>query len=149
MTKTWPIILSPAEIRELVDHGAATLHRRTGKRRAAWAACQPGDRLWAREKFSSKLHGNVLKLRYPADGKGGEPKLVPLAAVPKKYLTEGYVTRPAHYMPRWACRLFLEVVGVQASVEVSDSGPSKRQPEISIRVKVVQGAPPGAADRSV
>ena len=138
-----PILLSPAEVRELVGQGAATLCRRIGKRQSGWAACQPGDRLWGMERFSTKEHASHLKIRYAADGKGGEPKLVPLAVAPKRYWTEGYFPRAAHHMPRWAARLFLEVVGVQAPVEVSDSRPSKRQPEITIQVKLVQGARPG------
>ena len=125
-TTAVPILLSPAEVRELVDQGVATLHRRIGKRRSGWAGCRPGDRLWGRERFSTKEHGAHLKIRYPADSKGGEPKLVPLALVPKRYWTEGYFTHPARHMPRWAARLFLEVLAVR-----------KSEPEIVLDVKVL------------
>ena len=70
----------------------AMWHTRTG----AAIACPcgvPGDRLWVRETWSLKDHGNAA---YRADGE-----------------REFYKWHPSIFMPRWACRLVLEVTAVR------------------------------------
>jgi hypothetical protein len=77
----------------------------------AKAACpygQPGDRLWVRE--SGRLYlpardGTEPVMRYAADGNTG---LLPE--------TTGHWTSkpcPSIHMPRWACRIELEITGVR------------------------------------
>lgn len=77
----------------------------------------PGDRLWVREKWRpSWTDGMCTRIEYAADGalsvdvtehlchakavRGGDP-------------ARGIYWRPSIHMPRWACRLVLEVVSVR------------------------------------
>lgn len=132
-----PVMLSRTEVRAVQETGDVEIHRiLPGGDRAPRAAAHygsPGDRLWVREDFSTRQDGRQLKIRYPADGTHGQPRLLPLRAVESKYRTEGYVTRPAKYMPRWASRLTLEVTESQ----VKHSGPRQ---ELLVRARVVQPA---------
>lgn len=88
-------------LRTLADRKTVT--RRVG---ASWARCQPGDRLWVRE-----AHAIV-------DGRAWSG--LPCAAGPDwrwAYYRAGFDRtaprwRPSIHMPRWACRLYLEVVSV-------------------------------------
>ena len=117
MGKLHPIMLSRTEVRAIQDSGGVEIHRALprGERAKSVAARygRPGDRLWVREDFSTREEGDQLKIRYPADGTHGQPRLLPVGTVESKYRTEGYVTRPAKYMPRWASRLTLEVTESQ------------------------------------
>lgn len=70
-----------------------------------------GIELWVRERFSTRLDGDKIKIRYPADGPDGQVQFVPADQVPSKYRTAGYVTRPARHMPRWASRTTLTARG--------------------------------------
>jgi hypothetical protein len=137
-----PIMLNRMEVCAAQDTGGVEIHRPLpGGDMASRAAARygrPGDRLWVREAFATRQDGQQLKIRYPADGTHGQPRLLPLRTVEPKYRTEGYVTRPAKYMPRWASRLMLEVTESQ----VRRSG---QQQEILVRARVVQTMP----DRTV
>jgi hypothetical protein len=82
----------------------------------------PGDRLWVREATGIADHRGYQVLVYQADGaayhilatEGGEGEEVgrgrPVRGVDAKTVTRW---RPSIHMPRWACRLVLEVVSVR------------------------------------
>lgn len=61
---------------------------------------QVGDHLWVRETFGNKMgFGIAYKADQPADS---------------PYLRGGITWKPSIHMPKWACRLWLEVTGVRA-----------------------------------
>lgn len=68
---------------------------------------EPGDRLWVREAWCPRSNGALLmeKAQRPffraTDGDGDMPK------------PHGWPWRPSIHMPRWACRLVLEVTEVR------------------------------------
>ncbi|MEQ7870707.1 hypothetical protein V6R97_08640 [Chromohalobacter salexigens] len=65
---------------------------------------QPGDRLWVREAFRSRRVDNLPgDVAYRADHPGEK-------TVPNSY---GRSWKPSIHMPRWACRLLLEVTAVR------------------------------------
>lgn len=57
---------------------------------------QPGDRLWVRETWHSERATHPVFAFYRADGDDGK-----------------LIWRPSIHMPRWACRLVLEIVSVR------------------------------------
>ena len=62
----------------------------------------PGEKLWVKESVATNGPWNIpeeCNLWYPADG-GEQPK--------------GYQRRSPILMPKWACRLWLEIVSVRA-----------------------------------
>ena len=109
-----PIILSRDEVRELLAAGELVICRGVradaDQARALARYGGPGDRLWVREAFSTRRDGDTVRVRYPADGGHGEPKVVPIATAGRHYAGERYFTLPAKYMPRWASRLELEIL---------------------------------------
>ena len=70
---------------------------------------KPGDRLWVRETWGVGAHWDSTKPRdLPQDGPDVEYK-----AGPTFYLAHVDQWRSPYHMPRWACRLILEVTGVR------------------------------------
>lgn len=138
MTRLRPIMLNRNEVRAVRKEGDVQIRRPlpgVPKGEGATARyARPGDRLWVREDFSTREDGARLKIRYPADGSHGPARFLPLRSVESKYRTEGYVTRPAKYMPYWASRILLEVTESQ----VNRSG---LEQELLVKARVVQVAP--------
>ncbi len=137
MGKLHPIMLNRVEVRAVREAGDVQIHRMlAGSAGAASVAAhygEPGDRLWVREDFSTRQEGDRLKIRYPADGPQSQPRFLPVRTVESKSRTEGYVTRPAKYMPLWASRITLEVTESQ----VSHSG---YRDEVLVTARVVEVA---------
>lgn len=78
----------------------------------------PGDRLWVREKVTlvrghgerASLHGpEEASIKYDADG---TTTRVPVPDTDRTFPWKR-LTRPSIHMPRWACRLVLEVEDVR------------------------------------
>ncbi len=109
-----PILVTRPEIRALLERGETEIRRRI---RPCPVALQRtwrvGDTLWGRESISTRLDGQRVKVRYPADGPAGQPRYVPIDVAGKRFATEGYRTWASKHCPRWAARLLLEVVGVR------------------------------------
>lgn len=76
-----------------------------------------GDRLWIRETWRVNKSYDVLKasLVYVAMG-GDVAYCIDYAADPRKDATEiwGGKWRPSIFMPKWACRLKLEIIEIRA-----------------------------------
>lgn len=81
---------------------------------------QPGDRLWVRETWAETDRGcGTPVVAYAAggciavgrDGSTGPDTLLPTIAWDETPQPERW--RPSIHMPRWACRLVLEVTGVR------------------------------------
>lgn len=73
---------------------------------------KPGDRLWVRESWCEaspehRDHRNVRQAFYKADGESEE--------IRQRFIQAGhdYRWRPSIHMPRWACRLTLEIIRVR------------------------------------
>ena len=64
-------------------------------------------RIWVREKFACRLNGDLLRVRFAADGPDGPTKSVPAANVPKQFHSATYVSHPAKHMLRVLSRLTL------------------------------------------
>ncbi len=80
------------------------------------AACpygQPGDRLWVRETWCN----------YPMAGQDGAPGLLYRSTNQSARGLPTRVWRPSIHMPRWACRLVLEIVSVRVEklVQISEA----------------------------
>ncbi|WP_354678554.1 ASCH domain-containing protein [Cupriavidus plantarum] len=141
MTKERPILFSGAMVRAILD-GRKTQTRRVAKpvkhpdlgnistpgalvlehepHHVIERACpygRPGDRLWVRETWQGPMWDGELEDRpadahspqycqYAADG-GSTPEFMDA----DDNLRQGW--RPSIHMPRWACRLQLEVTGVR------------------------------------
>ena len=114
MPRLIPALLTRQELRTLLDQREVTMRRPlsrwAGGKSAPSRYGRPGDRLWVREAFATRQDGDQIKIRYPADGDRGRPRFVSSELAEPKYRTPRNVTRPAKYMPRWACRITLEVV---------------------------------------
>ncbi|ERO65524.1 hypothetical protein [Pseudomonas piscis] len=74
---------------------------------------QPGDRLWVREAWVADAQVNAVAprdlsqgepIRYPADGSARQTGCA--------MITPGK-SRPSIHMPRWACRILLEITEVR------------------------------------
>ncbi|HGN0817486.1 hypothetical protein [Pseudomonas aeruginosa] len=83
---------------------------------------QPGDRLWVRETWAHVGTGDPGHLVYRAT----YPRCLPpgLENVPADIRDEGYRWRPSIHMPRWACRILLEITAVRVERlhDLSDPG---------------------------
>lgn len=101
----------------------AIWHTRTGECLASPYG-QPGDRLWVREAWSIDMMGafgtdkgydSTYELTYKAGGNEREIRVLPGEPDPyiKLYDTQRGDWRPSIHMPRWACRLELEITGVR------------------------------------
>lgn len=64
----------------------------------------PGDRLWVRETWMTD---------YESDRLLKKPQFVRYRATDDRASTDGMGWRPSIFMPRWACRLVLEVTAVR------------------------------------
>ncbi len=129
-----PILFNGADVRAILS-GTKTQTRRAikpqpddrglwprGTRPAPWDGPfgQPGDRLWVREAHAIfPTHG-----QHRADGErwgpwGGLPTTVSEDGKQVAYYREGFDRcdpgrwRPSIHMPRWACRLVLEITDVR------------------------------------
>jgi hypothetical protein len=71
----------------------------------------PGDRLWVRENWYCDDY-RVQKGPY-LEVDGARDLTVYFADNPRPYEAEQPVWRPSIHMPRWACRILLEVVSVR------------------------------------
>jgi hypothetical protein len=73
----------------------------------------PGARLWVREAFRI-FHGPDIRLQYRADGANHFEGDTRLLTEDSAYLPgETPPWKPSIFMPRWACRLVLEVEAVR------------------------------------
>lgn len=74
---------------------------------------RPGDRLWVRETWAADAQVNAID---PRDLSQGEPIFYPADGAVRKtgcsMITQGRV-RPSIHMPRWACRILLEITDVR------------------------------------
>ncbi|HCF3505378.1 TPA: hypothetical protein NIC68_003465 [Pseudomonas aeruginosa] len=82
----------------------------------AEAACpygQPGDRLWVREAWAADAQVDAIA---PSDLSQGEPIWYPADLSVRQtgcpMISKGRV-RPSIHMPRWACRILLEITAVR------------------------------------
>lgn len=75
---------------------------------------QPGDRLWVRETWASHPCGGTQR-HDPGDGHAwGSPIYRATFGAMLKPTCEGFTPwRPSIHMPRWACRIVLEIVSVR------------------------------------
>ncbi|HFK1829500.1 TPA: hypothetical protein ACGW3C_000679 [Pseudomonas aeruginosa] len=80
------------------------------------AACpygQPGDRLWVRETWAADAQVDAIE---PSDLSQGEPIWYPADLSVRQtgcsMISKGRV-RPSIHMPRWACRILLEITAVR------------------------------------
>lgn len=74
---------------------------------------KPGDRLWVRETFAALSAGEYEPVK-PRYGYGQEIRFAatdPLSDCDVG--VRGYAWRPSIHMPRWACRILLEVTDVR------------------------------------
>lgn len=88
---------------------------------------QPGDRLWVREttEIDEQTSDGVVLSRYSADG---EPVLYSDSDDPEYDGTVAHWdyprrSRPSIHMPRWACRILLEITAVRVErlQDISDA----------------------------
>ncbi|MGP6420526.1 hypothetical protein ACTZGP_17265 [Pseudomonas putida] len=74
---------------------------------------RPGDRLWVRETWAADAQVDAIA---PRDLSQGEPIFYPADGAVRKtgcsMITQGRV-RPSIHMPRWACRILLEITDVR------------------------------------
>jgi AraC-like DNA-binding protein len=84
---------------------------------------QPGDRLWVRETWASHPCGGTQR-HDPGDGHAwGSPIYRATFGAGLKPECEGFTPwRPSIHMPRWACRILLEIVSVRVErvMDISD-----------------------------
>lgn len=130
MSREKPILFMDAMVAAILD-GRKTVTRRVGK---TWATVQPGTRLWVREAWAP-THPDHPKVRvsYRTDATSygryqdadgwrcafPEPLGIKVPFPP--------AWRPSIHMPRWACRLELEVVSVTVEQDPPVDGESMRQ----------------------
>lgn len=81
-----------------------------------WKSCpygKPGDRLWVREAWATDAQVDSVA---PRELSQGEPLLYPADGTTRQLgcslITAGK-TRPSIHMPRWACRILLDVTDVR------------------------------------
>lgn len=77
---------------------------------------QPGDRLWVRETWRAWAltgAGDLWRVEYAADGATRVLYPPPDWMCPRVLTREPLPWAPSIHMPRWACRLVLEVVSVR------------------------------------
>ncbi|HBO2839599.1 TPA: hypothetical protein ACP31N_002655 [Pseudomonas aeruginosa] len=85
---------------------------------------QPGDRLWVREAWAADAQVDAIA---PSDLSQGEPIWYPADLSVRQtgcsMISKGRV-RPSIHMPRWACRILLEITAVRVErlQDISDPG---------------------------
>lgn len=85
---------------------------------------QPGDRLWVREAWAADAQVDAIA---PSDLSEGEPIWYPADLSVRQtgcsMISKGRV-RPSIHMPRWACRILLEITAVRVErlQDISDPG---------------------------
>lgn len=65
---------------------------------------QPGDRLWVRETWAPRTLGNWPLM---------DPHMKPLYRASQDRAEWKHIWKPSIHMPRWACRILLEVTAVR------------------------------------
>lgn len=133
MIKERPILFSAPMVRAILE-GRKMVTRREVKKQAALDCLaagfepaflalpgnsdlcpygQPGDRLWVREAWAADAQLDAVA---PRDLSRGEPIHYPADGVTRisgcSMISEGRI-RPSIHMPRWACRILLEVTDVR------------------------------------
>ncbi len=63
--------------------------------------------VWIREGFACRQDGDLVRIRYAADGSDGPVKTVPTAEVPEWFRSETYCTHPPKHMPKALSRITL------------------------------------------
>lgn len=104
-----PILLTRAEVRELLATGQADIRRRQPGPVALRTRHELGGLLWVREPFATRADGATVRVRYCADPREAEARVVAIDQAEPRFRTAGYRTWPAKYMPAWASRLMLKV----------------------------------------
>lgn len=85
---------------------------------------EPGDRLWVREAWAADAQVDAIA---PSDLSQGEPIWYPADLSVRQtgcsMISKGRV-RPSIHMPRWACRILLEITAVRVErlQDISDPG---------------------------
>ncbi len=161
-----PILFNGADVRAIlagqktqtrrVAKGVAAVHARTGEALADLDSAgpsvqcpfgQPGDRLWVREAHAIfPTHG-----QHRADGErwgpwSGLPTTISPMGGEIAYYREGFDRsgpgrwRPSIHMPRWACRLVLEITAVRVERLQAISTQDCLAEGITTRFKVADAA---------
>jgi len=123
MSKERPILFDGAMVRAIlsgaktqtrrVAKGVVAMHARTGEALAKLDSAgprvrcpfgQPGDRLWVRETWAPRALGKWSVL---------EKHMRPLYRASEDRPEWKGIWRPSIHMPRWACRLVLEITDVR------------------------------------
>jgi hypothetical protein len=87
------------------------LHSSTLHRAIRCPYGQLGDRLWVRENFAPRSDDEMSYARWmTGDRSGPSPEIMFAADRGDPYITRW---RPSIHMPRWACRVTLEIVSVR------------------------------------
>ena len=103
------------------DNGTPWPWMYDGERDAdSWMACpygQPGDRLWVRETYYLTDNGDEEYAVYAADSDAVREHLASLDQLPPSFPADVKYRhrklRPSIHMPRWACRITLEITSVR------------------------------------
>jgi len=105
-----PMMFSHAMVQRILD-GSKTQTRRIARRLSQCAAGQVGDRLWVRETWCQP-DPSRLEAVYAADADASELQAfreLRRACGPGSYVP----WRPSMHMPRWAARIWLEILEVR------------------------------------
>lgn len=113
-----PILLSLAEVRELVNRGQVEIRRPVrGGPVALAVAFSVGQRLWVREGFSARADEGTVRVRFAADRLPVNPTIVAADRVAPRFATKTYRSWQARYMPRALCRFVVEVTASEIESE--------------------------------
>lgn len=97
-----------ALVDDLIDNGANILHRSPYG--------QPGDRLWVRESGWQRPERTPKMMRDGADTWAPyyyDADIILLNDDREQFKAWGFKRRPSIHMPRWACRLELEITALR------------------------------------
>lgn len=110
MSRDLPLLLDDPQVRAVIA-GRMTVTRRIDP---VWAQVRAGDVLWVRECHAiatGHLYDGLAVVRYRADGQIVARSASAADRLPRMLSMGRW--RPSTQMPRWACRLYLEVVSVE------------------------------------